>query len=69
VDRELKGEAWSCRLDCFIFATKLVRLDATKPFQTRINLDVRNAIDVGGGAIRAPKISGKLAEMRYGARP
>ena len=55
--------------DCFIFATKLVRLDATKPFQTRINLDVRNAIDVGGGAIRAPRISGRVAEMRYGRSP
>lgn len=52
--------------DCFIFATKLIRLDETKPFQARINVDIRNAIDVGGGAIRAPKISGKLAEIRYG---
>lgn len=55
--------------DCFIFATKLIRLDETKPFCARINLDVRNAIDVGGGAMRAPKISGKVAEMTYGRSP
>lgn len=55
--------------DCFIFATKVVRLDETKPFCARINLDVRNAIDVGGGAMRAPKISGKVAEMTYGRSP
>ncbi|MGH7570986.1 MAG: hypothetical protein ACREMK_03970 [Gemmatimonadota bacterium] len=55
--------------DCFIFATKLIRLDETKPYQGRINVDVRNAIDVGGGAIRAPKISAKVAEMRFGRSP
>ncbi|MGH7564209.1 MAG: hypothetical protein ACREK5_07280 [Gemmatimonadota bacterium] len=55
--------------DCFIFATKLIRLDEAKPFHPRINLDVRNAIDVGGGAMRAPKISGEVAEMRYGRSP
>lgn len=52
--------------DCFIFSTKVVRLDETKPFCARINLDVEKAVDVGGGALRARKISGKVAEITYG---
>lgn len=55
--------------DCFLFTTKLIRIDDAKPFHGRINLDVRSGVDVGGGRVRAPKISAERAQALYGRRP
>ena len=51
--------------DCFLFTTKLIRLEEGKPFRGRVNIDVRAATSVGGGAVRASKISHDVAAELY----
>jgi hypothetical protein len=51
--------------DCFLFTTKLIRLEEEKPCRGRINIDVRSAASVGGEAVRASKISAQRAAELY----
>jgi hypothetical protein len=51
--------------DCFLFTTKLIRLEEGEPYSPRINIDLRAATSVGGGAVRASKISAQRAAELY----
>ena len=51
--------------DCFLFTTQLIGLEEGKPNPGRINIDVRAARSVGGGAVRASKISAQRAAELY----
>jgi hypothetical protein len=50
--------------DCYLFSTKVI-LEEAKPYHGRINIDIRAASEVGGGVLRAPKISGERADELY----
>jgi len=51
--------------DCFLFTTKLIRLEKGKPHSGRINIDLRSATSLGRGAVRASKISDERAAELY----
>jgi hypothetical protein len=51
--------------DCFLFTTKMIGLDKGKPTKGRINLDLKNIADLGGGLLMARKISCERAAELY----
>lgn len=51
--------------DCYLLCTKLIRLEADKPFRSRIYLDVRAAEAIGPATFRTPKIALEEATKKY----
>lgn len=51
--------------DAFFFSTKLVHIVAAAPMKGRVNVDLRDAVDLGAGVLEAPIISGRRAHEIY----
>lgn len=51
--------------DCFLFTTKMIRLEEGKPFHGRINIDVIRAKQAGNGVLLAPVIDAAQAAELY----
>ena len=51
--------------DAFFFSTKLIYVNADAPMKGRVNVDLRHPVDLGGGILEAPVISGRRAREIY----
>ncbi len=51
--------------DCFLFTCKLIRLEPDRKFNSRINLNLRDARQLGNSTWRAAKISGLESSRLY----
>lgn len=51
--------------NCFLFTCKLVRLEAGRPYQGRIHLDLRRPTEIGAHTLRANKITPEEAQEIY----
>ena len=51
--------------DCYLFTTKLIGVEAGRPLNGRINVDVKRGESLGSDTLRAPKITSREAAERY----
>lgn len=54
--------------DCFLFTSKLIRVERKRELNGRINVDVHRAVQLGKSTIRTPKITSREAAEIYEIR-